>query len=47
MEEVVITTEDESVMAAPSTFICSDSPFLPMANPNTCSWYVHAGDIMG
>jgi hypothetical protein len=47
VEKVVIATEDESVMAAPSTFIRSDSPFLPIANPSTRPWYIRAGDIVG
>jgi hypothetical protein len=47
VEKVVIATEDESVMAAPSTFIKSESPFLPIANPSTRPWYIRAGDIVG
>jgi hypothetical protein len=47
VEKVVIATEDESVMAAPSTFINSESPFLLIANPSTRPWYIRAGDIVG
>jgi hypothetical protein len=47
VEKVVITTEDESVMAAPSTFINSESPFLPITNPSTRPWYICAGDVVG
>jgi hypothetical protein len=47
VEKVVIATEDESVMAAPSTLINSSAPFLPIANPSTCPWYNCAGDIVG
>jgi hypothetical protein len=46
VEKVVIATEDESVMATPSTLIHSDSPFLPIANPSTRPWYIRAGDIV-
>jgi hypothetical protein len=47
VEKVVIATEDKSIMAAPSTLINSDSPFLPIANPSTRPWYIRAGDIVG
>jgi hypothetical protein len=47
VEKVVIATEDESVMAAPSTLINSSEPFLPIANPSTRPWYIRTGDIVG
>jgi hypothetical protein len=47
VEKVVIATEDESVMAAPSTLINSSERFLPIANPSTRPWYIRAGDIVG
>jgi hypothetical protein len=47
VEKVVIATEDESVMAVPSTLINLDSPFLPIANPSTRPWYIRTGDIVG
>jgi hypothetical protein len=47
MEKVVIATEDESIVAAPSTLIRFDSPFLHIANPSTRPWYIRAGDIVG
>lgn len=46
VEKVVIATEDESVMAAPTTFIKSSAPMLPIANPSTCPWYIRAGDVV-
>jgi hypothetical protein len=47
VEKVVIATEDESVMAAPTTFIKSSDPFLPIANPSTRPWYIRGGDVVG
>jgi hypothetical protein len=47
VEKVVIATEDESVMAAPTTFIKSSMPILPIANPSTRPRYIRAGDVVG
>jgi hypothetical protein len=40
VEKVVISSEDEHVMAAPTTLIRSDAPYLPIANPSTRPWYI-------
>jgi hypothetical protein len=40
VEKVVISSEDADVMAAPTTLILSDMPYLPIANPSTRSWYI-------
>ncbi|KAJ7473553.1 hypothetical protein FB451DRAFT_1468458 [Mycena latifolia] len=47
VEKIVIATEDESVLAAPTTFITSAAPYIPIANPSTCPWYIRAGDVVG
>lgn len=47
VEKIVIATEDESVIAALTTFIRSEAPFLPIANPSSRPWYIRAGDVVG
>lgn len=47
VENVVIGTEDANVMAAPTTWISSEAPYLPIANPSTSPRYIQAGDVVG
>ena len=47
VERVVVGTESADIMAAPFTWINSDNPVLPMANPGTRPLYVREGEIVG
>jgi hypothetical protein len=47
VEKVVISTDDASVVAAPTTWINTDSPYLPIANPTTRPWYIRKGEVVG
>lgn len=47
VEKVVIGMEEGSVLAAPTTWINSETPYLPIVNPTTRPWYIRAGDIVG
>jgi hypothetical protein len=47
VKKVVISTDDESVLAAPTTWINSAAPYLPIANPSTRPWYIRKGDVVG
>jgi hypothetical protein len=40
VEKVVISTDDCSVLATPTTWINSANPFIPIANPSTRPWYI-------
>jgi hypothetical protein len=47
VEKVVISMEDGNVVAAPTTIINVNHPYLPIANPSTRPWYIRAGDVVG
>jgi hypothetical protein len=47
VEKLVISTEDASVVAAPMTWVNSDSPYIPIANLSTRPWYVRKGEVVG
>jgi hypothetical protein len=47
VEKVIVSTDHKSVLAAPTTFISSDAPYLPIANTSTRPWFIRAGDIVG
>ncbi|KAJ7622403.1 hypothetical protein FB45DRAFT_1032069 [Roridomyces roridus] len=47
VETVVISMEDESVLAAPTTMLNSKHPYLPVANTSARPWYIRAGDVIG
>jgi hypothetical protein len=47
VKKVVISTDDESVLAAPTTWVNSAAPYLPIANPSTRPWYIWKGDVVG
>jgi hypothetical protein len=47
VEKVVISTDDCSVLATPTTWANSTDPYIPIANPSTRPWYVHRGEIVG
>jgi hypothetical protein len=47
VEKVVISAEDSSILAAPTTLIQSDKPYLPIANPGVRPRYIRAGEIVG
>jgi hypothetical protein len=47
VKKVVISTDDESVLAAPTTWINTAVPYLPIANPSTRPWYIQKGEVVG
>ena len=47
VEKVVIGTDTQDVLAAPTTWINSDSPYIPIANPSSHPWYIRVGDVVG
>jgi hypothetical protein len=47
VKKVVISTDDESVLAAPTTWINTAVPYLPIANPSTRPWYIRTGEVVG
>ena len=44
VEKVIIGTDDQNVMAAPTTWINSACPFIPIANPSSHPHYIRAGE---
>jgi hypothetical protein len=46
VEKVVISTDDCSVLAAPTAWVNSDHPYIPIVNPSTRLWYVRQGEII-
>jgi hypothetical protein len=47
VERVVISMDDASVVAAPTTWVNSDTPYIPIANPTTRPWYIRKGEVVG
>jgi hypothetical protein len=47
VEKVIISTDDASVVAAPTTWINMSSPYLPVANPTSRPWYIRKGEVVG
>ena len=47
VEKVIIGTEDQNIMAAPTTWINSSCPFIPVANPGPHPRYLRAGEVVG
>ncbi|KAG6913964.1 hypothetical protein DXG01_003261 [Tephrocybe rancida] len=47
VEKVIIGLEDATVMAAPTTFINSSTPYIPIANPNPPPWFIRKGEVVG
>ncbi|KAK7461734.1 hypothetical protein VKT23_008163 [Stygiomarasmius scandens] len=47
VEKLIIGTRDTSILTAPSTFIDSNDPKLPIANPSNRPWMIKAGDVVG
>ncbi|THU89327.1 hypothetical protein K435DRAFT_678257, partial [Dendrothele bispora CBS 962.96] len=45
VEKLIIGTQETSILAAPSTFIDSSNPTLPIANPSTRPWMIKTGDV--
>ncbi|KAK7453981.1 hypothetical protein VKT23_011493 [Stygiomarasmius scandens] len=35
------------VLASPTTWVNSDNPYIPIANPSTRPWVIKAGDVVG
>ncbi|KAF8176551.1 hypothetical protein BJ912DRAFT_1146818 [Pholiota molesta] len=47
VEKIVIGTDTTDILAAPTTWINTDHPYLPIANPSPRPWYIRAGDVVG
>lgn len=47
VEKVVIGMEEGSLLSAPTTWVNSEHPYLPIANPGVRPWYIRVGDIVG
>ncbi|KAF7291190.1 TY3B-TY3B protein [Mycena indigotica] len=47
VEKVLISTDDGSILAAPSTLIKASVPVIPIANPSARPWFIRAGDVVG
>ena len=47
VERVIVGTDSTDILAAPFTWITSDNPLLPIANPGTRPLYVRKGEIVG
>ncbi|KAK6988173.1 hypothetical protein R3P38DRAFT_2804868 [Favolaschia claudopus] len=47
VEKLIIGEEDENVLAAPTTWINTSCPVLPIANPSTRPRYIRKGEIVG
>ena len=47
VERVIVGLETSDVLAAPFTWITSDNPILPMANPGERPLYIREGEIVG
>ncbi|KJA15701.1 hypothetical protein HYPSUDRAFT_148736, partial [Hypholoma sublateritium FD-334 SS-4] len=45
VEKFIIGTDTPDVLATPATWINSDHPFLPIANPSSRAWCIRAGDV--
>ncbi|KII82645.1 hypothetical protein PLICRDRAFT_120502, partial [Plicaturopsis crispa FD-325 SS-3] len=45
VEGLVLSQEDGSIMAAPTTWIKTTDPRIPIANPSGSPWIIKAGDI--
>ena len=47
VEKVITGTDDQNIMAAPTTWINSSCPFIPIANPSPHPCYLSAGEVVG
>ena len=47
VEKVIVRTDSTDILAAPFTWISSENPVLPVANPGTRPLYVRKGEIIG
>ncbi|THU95314.1 hypothetical protein K435DRAFT_666648, partial [Dendrothele bispora CBS 962.96] len=47
VEKLIIGTEDASILAAPTTWISSSQPEIPIANTSIRPWIIRAGDVVG
>ncbi|KII84705.1 hypothetical protein PLICRDRAFT_117095, partial [Plicaturopsis crispa FD-325 SS-3] len=47
IEGLVLSQEDGSLLAAPTTWIRSEDPRIPIANPSGSPWIIKKGDIVG
>lgn len=47
VDKVIIGTDTQDVLAAPTTWIHSDHPYIPIANPSPRPWYIHVGNVVG
>ena len=47
VERVIVGKDSTDILAAPFTWITSDNPILPVANPGTRPLYIRKGEIVG
>lgn len=47
VDPVVLGREDGSVLAAPMTWVSTDDPRVPIANPSGSPWIIKQGEIVG
>lgn len=47
VERVIVGTDTTDILAAPFTWISSDNPVLPIANPGLRPLYIREGEIVG
>ena len=47
VERVIVAKDSTDILVAPFTWITSDNPILPVANPGTRPLYIRKGEIVG
>ena len=47
VERVIVGTDSSDILAAPFTWISTDNPVLPIANPGLRPLYIREGEIVG
>jgi hypothetical protein len=47
VEKVIIGTDEQNIMAAPTTWITSSCPYVPIANTGPHPRYVRTGEVVG
>ena len=47
VEKIIIGTDDQNIMAAPTTWIMVSCPYIPIANTSPHPQYVRTGKVVG
>lgn len=47
VEKLIIGMDTADVLAAPTTWINTAHPYLPIANPSPQPWYIRVGNVVG